>query len=797
MWSFVYLQVRPRKFPSEEDVSEDWSDVSSTRHDESYLDVLGQVQRNLGDFDDCLDSDTIPFSENEYEKIQVDSDAQTESCAERVSPELADITGRKPERCDSSDQGIDSALGRSLSDRSLDTEKPGTVCHATFRLTTDQVNTVIKKVISGQDVEMRAAGGSTAPALSPQHQGLKIRVQARCENHDVGYASESHSNDEPDNSLNAKPTDGEPNALQAVCENQGISQEDVDAIVLRRDRRPAEPMETTNGDVELDSDSLFPDPTWRHSMTSAYDTSSNCSDGVACANDFETSLDTTVETEVPLTETSDAGLSSSVEVNSDMVRDVHKKVKTLIKSSSQDFYRMTMIETDSEPTSSASRLQPNEECRSGATTDAESELSKSLDLPYDDVPVIVEEDVKIVKSSGISKNNNVQEFPVTNGTFEPQSRNLHKSDSSLSDTSATAATLDEVAAKLSACENRDQDLQNGNRLKSSTEELDSLKDIRLSAGAHMFSNTDGLLSMPNVTNDVVQSLFHQAEALIREGDLSCHKPQRFPEEELKKLKRKSKRKFETASGSLPNTSGSGFQTEESQFSSCDASSEGARSSCDSETDASDFSSSGSDDDHVYHSAILANGGHHSTSSTGDTTLCGSRSLSCSPHKEGAGFLRRKSSSKHRDVRPRSITALYELTSGLDLTQFTTSISEGAIDNLKRAKDTTAQEELVGHKLRRTTSDTLKCYDIPYKHRRRRSKRSGSDEFGKLSSSPKLLHSTPLPSRRDEPLSTSQSMQGEGSGDHRRRCRRSLEREVARHEASVSDSAGECRLLTMS
>ena len=274
----------------------------------------------------------IPFLDFEYEKITVDTDVQTDGFFGKVTPSsssIASSSGR--EEGAEHDQGFDSALGRSVSDdHSLNTEPPGCLVQQ------PSLSRATTKVVSFAD-DMKAI------------EDPSDKQRAKMENPDVGYSSESHSNDEPDYG-SGLPTSPSLDGVDGMAARKGLS---LDEVVLRRK-------------VDTDSTDATPSPStheksWRHSMTSAYDTCSNCSD-LNSAHDLELSLgDSTADTTADTTTDSVATVLDNGELSP---AEDSNKVKKLVSSPTRNFYRMTSVE-DVEHASSAAVTGEASGCSDG------------------------------------------------------------------------------------------------------------------------------------------------------------------------------------------------------------------------------------------------------------------------------------------------------------------------------------------------------------------------------------------------------------------------------------------------
>ena len=698
-------------------------------HTEESFDERNDLTEEEGVDSDACCFDTIPFSESEYEKIVDDAGVQTDdSFHGKVSPEL--YRHHRHEGHGSMDTGIDSALGRSVSDHSINTE----ALAASQAKLSDQVTQAFEKKAGGaivRQMDMRAAPGVPAP-MSPTQ--LAQRMIIRPENHDIGYSSESHSNEEVEfltgQAVQVTATKMVTGSDRDQKETSNSSDENV---VVHRTPKDSRGSGNNNQGSPLHSK-------WRHSMTSAYDTSSNCSE-LASHYDLEATVDTSNDN----TNTTDT--NDNQEIQDAINAEVHQAVSRFISSPpDRHVYKLTTIETDSE-LSSAADCKPSlihgEVCKSGADTDAESDqLSKSLDLPFDDVSL---------KYGGLDPN--MASSPKSPSGMPTSRVKIEKLfgagdlpvDESLEVVEEYERSLESEGEYYE--DNIDLSHEGGHALFEMEEDgspkprSDSLlvivpdsdtnqRDTALTED-ELNANTQATVAdLSPVGSDSVSKLVRQAEQLARDGNLggSLSHSQWYTSQSLGKKKHRSKHKRKHDE-SFTSTEGSGLTTSEnSNPSSCDASSEGTASESE-----SDFSTASSDGEDVAAngSAVLAQ----------DTTLNASP-CQCTPTK-GAEPLPSYLMAKRRGEVTSSAGELYGASHELDLVEF--SISESAINDLQSNQTSSSYS----HKLRRTTSETshltLKRYDTPpRRHKRRKLKRSASDESkeGSNTTSPSKQSASP-------------------------------------------------------
>lgn len=470
--------------------------------------------------------DIIPFSDTEYEKLTVATDDDDIS-----------FTDDNYEESNLDDAAIDSALGRSVSDQS--------VAVSTCPVALSTAVAIVK-----------ATDGGTMRAASGKHS----------DSHDVGYSSESQSNEEPE-------------VARAMAENSGIAE------LRSRDLT----------DVSADKQQ------WRQSMTSAYDTSSNCSELMLPSEILD--LPDVVERD-----------DESVEGDSSAV---------LNKTASSSFYCMTTIEslTDTEPSSMADRI-------GGDNTDVEELIAETLA----EVPVGTSGTISTADSRSDVM---TSEKPMSIGSSNPDIQLEPHAKPNNNDFAQLTTALNRYVDKYS------HSLDNVRRNSSSS-----------SSGGNIRQHT--ALSNDDIKNG------NRAFSGRR-----WSRPIAIPQQ---------RRHQPPAHDSYTSTDGSVLPTD------CDASSEGHSS----DTDVSTASSDNDEQDLFNNSSALCSR---------------SRSLGASPVKMSST--------------PRKTLCFTDLR----------TVSEGAIDDAKLHHR--HQHNLA---LRRTTSDTPPLLLKPCKQRRRRLRRTKSDEL---------------------------------------------------------------------
>lgn len=639
---------------------------------------------------DTSNYDTIPFSENEYEKIVVDTDCQTEDQYDedddgQLSPGGASASSKGSGCSSGMDPAIDSALGRSVSDHSINNEHHHIARQkAQQTITTDQVNRAVNKVVSfANSAEMRA---SPEPALAQKTRERTKRMLGKGD-HDIGYSSESHSNDEPD--FGCQPLAEVQEEARCALEDNTLEIPDeespdlpigrprsLEAVVLRR-RNEDGTWEGTQGDSGTGPSPVTPDKSWRHSMTSAYDTSSQCSEANSPYD-----LDATLET------SADISVCTAVEQCDSAADERNSSVQDLISSDNQNFYVMTSVESDVDPV-----VNKPVNISTGEDLGREGDADEVEDLG----PAVLKGN--FTHSTPIKARES--EYSCGEPDFAGSPEQIRHDPSQINVSHGGLHVLDVLTELEELNKERSESLcvmvdseSSGHEAGLSAEELNG-----------RLAEEEKSPAKRPAGNESLKKLIQQAELFVRDGDLAPVAP-RF----RRRRKHRSKRHHVSIGGneSMPNHTDTSAMptTEDSHVSSCDASSE-----C---TDSDgDYSTGSSEDESVNVSAILTN-----------QNL--SANLAVGPHKFKSNTLpRAKSSSKRRDHNC-SVTELYELSNRLDLSPF--SISEGAINHLSSNKYA-LQSGSSSQKLRRATSEmsSLRRPEAPVRAKKRKLRRSASDE----------------------------------------------------------------------
>lgn len=700
--------------PSSPESDDNQSVYTSYTSDQSTICRLNST-RDVND--DGVDSDNsnfdvIPFSESEYEKIVVDTDLQTDENLTDVDDRRAQHSASVtiPQREHHTEEhgegvehgGTDSALGRSVSDHSINAEQKTATYHCSIKLSHDKFRQALTKAVASREsLTMRAAQEPTnMPTGSPVRANPKP-LSLRLENNDFGYSSESYSNEEPESQRHVEING---NIIQNQCRSVSADPENIQNANLRV------------------SDVKPPESTWRHSMTSAYDTSSNCSD----ANNSNDDPEHHQHHRHQHHHRDDLIQNSLLE---ELVRE--DKVSALLSSPNQNFYQMTTIETDSEATSTAERQIIIEESRSGAATDADSELSKSLELPYDNTPVRYFTD---------SEQGNVSSRLTAKSRLDAVFERIEPLESPVGSPESPGQVVPQVRCPSDGDQSMDEDCSH-HHLSDSGEsnalfEMEGLQGCR-NMEHPMASDHNTRLRFHDDSVAGVGSigrLLQQASLLAKE---STRVPTTIRSYNASVRKSRSGKYSEDAkssllSQSLTSTEGSMPNAQ----STCEASSEGTSDSSESDEEFSSTSSASEAEDVPY------DGSFEETLKGGDVLLTGLQGNNKSSDRHTSSVSEGQVSSL-RHTRGKS--TLLSSTSLCNYENLQYSVSEGAIDSLKAYHDQ--------HKLRRATS-ALPLYPVP-KHstprrvRRRRLHKGHSREYAaEFGVSPvKLMYSQSLPTSR--------------------------------------------------
>ena len=665
-------------------------------------------------------SDIIPFSEGEYEKITVDTDCQTDgeqnngrlSAGSSGSSSLDTGKSGKTSGCET--DGIDSALGRSVSDDrvSVGTEAQPNVTHCSILLTSDSASKgASNKVVSfapqakdpEEDMKTRPEGDTMVSS--------RASSKKKSEPHDIGYSSESHSNDEDTATATkgvnlATQTDPNSNGKLPFTTSSPILPPkqlmSLDNVVLRK--KALVPGQDTGSSSGNDADNT-PSPTcadksWRHSMTSAYDTSSNCSD-FNNPLDLDMTLETTVscDTSICTTIGEDPGMSSGAEVQ--------EKVQSLEASPSRKFYSVAGVESDASSAYSTARKCLNTSLDGAYTTDNELNNSKEVDFVEGDVASRFQHSTPVKDNESDADGQRPSPYPGS--------------------ASAKMLNLGDPWRQISKGKWPIFDRSESLSVQQDSEA--SSREAALNDDDFPECSEEGKHQVPSASNESIKRLIQQAELLVRDTDLI-----NIPSNKswVRRRKRASNKSSKCSSNSnnnslnlpptiesgpsVPTTDFSANPTDrDSNVSSCDASSEGS-----SESEGEYSTASSDPDDQQYTSAVHSLGTSRSGVLTSSTSSGSTMLRTYHPPKRA-----------NHGERPWSITELYELTNRLDLSPF--SISESAIDDI--SKKNSAMQTSQSDRLRRTISDMSsqrpKDIDTGRKHRKRKLKRSASDDHEQM------------------------------------------------------------------
>ncbi|CAH1791757.1 unnamed protein product [Owenia fusiformis] len=298
-------------FRTSEGSGSNWSDFSyNTAHSDlprpEPRDVTRQAQ-----YDDYNESpyssdeygDVIPFDEHEYEKIEDDSENEPNELVEEYSKELQDkLQALEDNIKDEQDyMDIDNVdVTAALSDSDYSFETANCKEHNNSNLQEDEYTKLKPRNSSGK-LGSLSAMESRLVAKNAQKYGVKV------ESHDIGYSSESHSNDEQH---------------EAMKSGASIDTSHVDKSSVKLRQKTSHSRDVSMdemNDTSLTNVSSLPESSWRHSMTSAYDTSSDHNSPTDDDEHKTVEEDSAVEKSGP---------------------------KSIPKSGDKDYYKMTSVDVD-------------------------------------------------------------------------------------------------------------------------------------------------------------------------------------------------------------------------------------------------------------------------------------------------------------------------------------------------------------------------------------------------------------------------------------------------------------------
>ena len=593
-------------------------------------------------------SDVIPFEAHEYEKIAVDSDAQTEwhedfkkTCDTGCGPDFQPVTDDKMEK----DFAPDYELGKKEA-----TRYSGSKYHSDIRLNQRHAQSDLQNKVSKEVLDI-VEGKPKSIAMKSDRKLLKT------ESHDIGYSSESHSNDEPDFNVRLASTKEVMTSTPLKPQGHSEVKESVVVVVDAVVRRIKTPLPEVDDSANLTNVSPLPlhEKSWRHSMTSAYDTSSNCSEHNL---DLETSFDA---------KTDDASSTHTVHQVLEKARQSPAKSRA---SPNRKYYSLG---TDPE-------MVAEKATRLVVTSDNEIKLVESpsesgensrplsrLDRIMQDLEYRLEDD----RSSHVSSlDHSSHDFSIEwerswDGQIDPLDNNY-------SDNCGAERLSNNHSQSSSVSVQVGSDISHREAQLTQEDFLNAADAQRINA-------------LSQGSSESIKRLIKQAELLVMDEQLLLmHRAQQALGRKSKSQRRSKRVKYQCPPDSLTSTDAS-MPTDDSHISSCEASGEYTSGS-----DSSDeFSTATSDEDNLQNSVILAN-----RSKSEDCQL-DSRTV--------ATELLYRGKSPGKKDRPHSVTELYELTNRLDLSPF--SISESAIDNIQSAKTIHTGSSSSEH-LRKTSTETV-------------------------------------------------------------------------------------------
>ena len=689
MWFIVILQGLKQASPPQSD----WTDFQFTSatarrsihySDELLHDISDQKSELTDTFDDTecddgLDSDSqcnpdiIPFPEYEYEKIVVDSDTQTDECDSKTIVRFnhhAEHHATQETSCNGfHDGGIDCNSDKEAA-------KKNTVTHSTIELSTDKGHSASLSEVqfqSSKKVSMRTSHDVIAN-MAQRNTSSEPQFRGK-DSHDVGYSSESHSNEEPDLTISQfsghSPTHtgvavstGDKYRCSNVAEDQSVMDEQLHVSpqeqVKMRKKSVNQLLSQGGSTVPKSAAEKAQEATWRYSMTSAYDSNGSDNERVA--------------------EPQSEMMSSGTELESNKKR---HKYKDIIRSPNQKFYTMTTVETDSDVVDKQKQYASDES--QGRTPAQAAELAVDTDSSYFDI----NESRDTITISNCR----------TDGSTGLDIR-LSDLDSSQNESSVKEESRNHQCNQQSYIRTRIyEDIENAKNSQPSC--LNGYKDVQCENGDTM-SNTykngipENEIVSPPIASESVRRLIREAELMVMDEDLfRLQNAKWYQHRKHGKSSKRDKSHTQAMVESVTSTDGSLPTEEDTQISSCDASGEYTTGS---ESDG-EYSTASSDEGEAGDSVILSSqtSSRHSHSDERITSTPKAADIP-EPILNSEVVLRPKRVAKRRGERPWSVTELYELHNRIDLKPF--SISESAINN----RSSSMQNLSSSNKLHRATSE---------------------------------------------------------------------------------------------
>ncbi|XP_074662995.1 uncharacterized protein LOC141915384 isoform X2 [Tubulanus polymorphus] len=569
--------------------------VAAADWDDGYL---------LDEFDDSTDvcedvySDVIPFDEDEYEKITSDTDADTRGGGGVVGIEIprpARRVDRDVTEKNTPDTGFDEYIA------------------AARLLNSDECLNDGEKMWPSTTTRQNFDGENTT------NETIKRKGKTECT--DVGYGSESLSNDEQDGK---KVGDSPPSSPKS---DRGAKRKSTGEFVQVVGAAP-----TSSEKLESPTDDKPLDPSWRYSVTSAYDSSSNCS-------------------ELPLTVEDTTAITTPERPNTLALPDDEPLPNIGFVNASPDeiFYRVTTVESelsdDNRTTENPVRnLSYRDEQTDNEKVEAMKDSRNGIAPVLNGFTTTLENDVREEKEDHSNANVSTDYHPRTR--VDIIMTELDHLDNDISSVSRPRQYFSNLTT-YNEPELRSVYTRQWMESSHSTWRDKAFKRLEQSA-------EEPLMSSSPTKTDRLRQLISQAESLAKEAEYWEEKNDRIDEKlaEMNALKTSALSSFTTSTdGSMPDESFS-----------CDASSELTESD-------DEYSSAHSVPD-------LTNESNQTLHSNTSTTTLRSPLTPSNTVDSGGVVLRRNAPKKDR---PRSVDATRAASALQEFERMPISISEGAID----------------------------------------------------------------------------------------------------------------------
>ncbi|XP_064623681.1 uncharacterized protein LOC135485513 isoform X2 [Lineus longissimus] len=618
-----------------------------------------------GDLEFGHNSDVLPFSEDEYEKFALDVHCQTEifdNPETLVEKEIVDDVELTPDEL-SKTVYIQEADGNGL------------------------------KMWSSSERVTKSSSSSPTADLDAAKDSMEVDdVQCKMEVTDVGYGSESHSNDEPDSGEKAEAGGCQTSASQTEVVDVTTSEVQTQEVVFRNR------VVLSDGGLTSASGSLqtvLSCPTWRDSMTSAYDTSSNCSDHPS----------------------HDVVGNHSCRPTSLCIPDDDTllEFKSINASPGEKFYKVTALDD-----------YPGQ-----GVENAKKSLFEVVSEPPRDEAVV------IAIAEDVPEATDLMCKPVNGVIRSDPSLTKNRADILWTEIEHLEENETQKQSKLlTTLENNDLDVRSSytaewtertnkwsgaftaliESTETNSEMISQLQQKELSHGS--------LSERRTASRDSIRRLVSQAESLVKDDDYNTQRPKWRDRKQRRRRKPKLAVSYSlTSDASMP----------ENSADSCDASGETTTES------EGEYSSALSDTEYKINSILSVpeeSSAHDTTGSTLKNSSYTATQLT-SPEWEGVKL---RPGHKRKFERPRSVTEMYELSNRLDLSPF--SISEGSVVTCRHPNSGIPVQTLDTYHTSESASSLLnsRCNTLPrtQKPKFRKMKRSRS-ESEHLSSAPMTHH----------------------------------------------------------